>query len=135
MECEALKKWKRYEVGLVVRSLSNDEDRLHSKLPKKFILYSLLLRSGRKSLHCDILPAIHIWELQPLKTIFLVKVGWWEHDIMAFQKNILENLFMNVLLVCRQNLQMMFQLQLEINVKNTFLRRLLKYHRKHLTIK
>lgn len=35
MEREALKKWKRYEAGLAVRSLPNDEDRLHSKLPKK----------------------------------------------------------------------------------------------------
>jgi hypothetical protein len=67
MECEALKKWKRYEVGLDVRSLLNDEDRLHNKLPRRIHPYSLLLRSGRKLLQCHILPAIHIWELQPLR--------------------------------------------------------------------
>jgi hypothetical protein len=38
MEHEALKKWKIYEDGLAVRSLPNDEDRLHNKLPKKIHL-------------------------------------------------------------------------------------------------
>jgi hypothetical protein len=38
MEREVLKKWKKYEAGLVVRSLPNDKDGLHSKLPKKIHL-------------------------------------------------------------------------------------------------